>query len=131
MPAPGRDRGRVAVRIDPDVWREEVERLDPRSPARIAAERERRHLGEQGIALDHLQRCPELGDDQTKLAGLLKAYVPIAGSAPSGRPFGMVFSPEPGPILALVAFGERHPRPGTRSVYERAHKRLHGRYPDQ
>ena len=27
--------------------------------------------------------------------------------------------------------GERHPRRGTRSVYERAHKRLHGRYPDQ
>lgn len=28
------------------------------------------------------------------------------------------------------AFGERHPdNPNTRSVYERAHKRLHGHYP--
>jgi hypothetical protein len=31
----------------------------------------------------------------------------------------------------FVAFGERHPQPGTRSVYERAHKQLHGRYPDE
>jgi hypothetical protein len=43
----------------------------------------------------------------------------------------MVFSPELGPLLVFVAFGERHPKPGTRTVYERAHKRLHGRYPDQ
>jgi hypothetical protein len=95
VPEPGRDPRRIAVRIDPDVWREEVARLDPRSPARIAAQRERRQLEEQGVALDHLQRCAELGEDRTRLAGLLKAYVPIAGSAPSGRPFGMVFSPEP------------------------------------
>jgi hypothetical protein len=33
--------------------------------------------------------------------------------------------------LNLVAFGERHPdNPATRTVYERAHKRLHGRYPE-
>jgi len=31
----------------------------------------------------------------------------------------------------MLAFGERHPEPGSRSVYERAHKRLHGRYPDE
>jgi hypothetical protein len=34
-------------------------------------------------------------------------------------------------VLLLIAFGERHSRPGVRSVYERAHPRLHGRYPDQ
>jgi hypothetical protein len=34
-------------------------------------------------------------------------------------------------VVVLLAFGERHPSPGTRSVYERAHKRVHGRYPDQ
>jgi hypothetical protein len=68
------------------------------------------------------------------LTGLVKAYVPISRSAASQRPFGFVFSPgrdHHGAYLAFVAFGERHPRPGTRSVYERAHKRLHGRYPDQ
>jgi hypothetical protein len=39
--------------------------------------------------------------------------------------------PKPAFSLRLLAFGEGHPRPGSRSVYERAHKRLHGRYPDQ
>jgi hypothetical protein len=34
---------------------------------------------------------------------------------------------ERGAALRFIAFGERHPEPGTRSVYERAHKRLHGR----
>lgn len=30
----------------------------------------------------------------------------------------------------MIAFGERHPtNPRSRSVYERAHKRLHGHYP--
>lgn len=33
--------------------------------------------------------------------------------------------------LRFIAYGERHPAAGTRSVYERAHKRLHRRYPDQ
>ena len=119
------------MKIDSDVWREEVERLDGRAPARIAAQRERRRLDEKGVPLRQLQRCDELGEDQTRLPGLIKVYVPITDAAPSERPYGMVFSPEPGPLLVFVAFGERHPRPGTRSVYERAHKRLHGRYPDQ
>jgi hypothetical protein len=30
----------------------------------------------------------------------------------------------------MIAFGERHPsNPASRTVYERAHKRIHGRYP--
>ena len=131
MPTARRDRARVAVRIDPDVWREEVERLDPGSPRRVAAERERPRLARQGIEFTQLQRCAEAGDDRTRLPGLLKAYVPIREAPPSQRRFGMIFSPELGPGLALVAFGERHPRIGTRTVYERAHKRLHGRYPDE
>lgn len=60
--------------------------------------------------------------------------VPITSAPASHRPFGFVLSAgrdDRGVYLALVAYGERHPRPGTRSVYERAHKRLHGRYPDQ
>ena len=31
----------------------------------------------------------------------------------------------------FVAFGPRHPGPGVRSVYERAHRQLHGRFPDR
>jgi hypothetical protein len=131
VPISGRGPTRVAVRIDPEVWRDEVERFSARSTARIAAERERLPLQEHGLELAQLQRCAEVGDDQTRLSGLVKVYVPIREGAPSERPFGMVFSPELGPTLVLVAYGERHPRPGTRSVYERAHKRLHGRYPDQ
>lgn len=122
---------RVAVKVDPDVWREEVERLSPRSRARSSAERERPRPESQGVALSQLQACDELGEDYTRLKGLVKVYVPIGSGPPSERPFGMVFSPEPGPVLVFVAFGERHPAPGARSVYERAHKRLHGRYPDQ
>ena len=112
MPAAGRDRGWVAVRLDPDVWREEIERLDPGSPGRVAAERERPGLARHGIELMQLQRCAEVGEDRTRLPGLLKVYVPIREAPPSERPFGMIFSAEPGPRLALAAFGERHPRAG-------------------
>jgi hypothetical protein len=70
-----------------------------------------------------------VGVDGTKLPGLFKVYVPISEEPASQRPFGFVFSPGVGDgrlHLALVAFGERHPPRGTRAVYERAHKRLHG-----
>jgi hypothetical protein len=73
-----------------------------------------------------------LGRDGTRLGGLVKVYVPISAAPPSKRSFAFVFGPgrdERGPYVALVAFGERHPKRGVRSVYERAHK--HGRYPDQ
>lgn len=51
-------------------------------------------------------------------------------------PFGFVFQLAQDPDGSLVwnplAFGVRHPEnPATRTVYERAHKRLHGRYPDR
>jgi hypothetical protein len=63
-----------------------------------------------------------------------KVYVPIAVTT-SDAPYGFVLAlrsdRESGRIvLRLIAFGERHPSAG-RSVYERAHKRLYGRYPDQ
>jgi len=126
-----RGPARVAVKIDPDVWREKSSdwtRDRPPASRRSASGASSR---KRGVALAQLQRCDDVGEDQTRLPGLVKVYVPITEAAPSERPYGMVFSPEPGPLLVFVAFGERHPRPGTRSVYERAHKRLHGRYPDQ
>ena len=125
---------RVAVRVSAATWQEEVERFAPRSPSRTAAERERRRLEQDGVSIADLQPCAAVGPDGTRLEGLVKAYVPISDEATSQRPYGFVFSPgrdEHGIYLAFVAFGERHPVPGTRSVYERAHKRLHGRYPDQ
>jgi hypothetical protein len=134
VPAERRGVIRVAVRILPAVWQEEVERFDDRSSARAAAERERPTLEREGIDLRQLQRCSPEGPDRSRLKALVKSYVPIRGAPASERPFGFVFAPtvtEDGLYLDLLAFGERHPRPGTRSVYERAHKRVHGCYPDQ
>jgi hypothetical protein len=125
---------RLGVRIGALVWRQEVERYDPGSQARAAAERERTGLERDGVRVSELQACDQLGQDGTRLGGLAKLYVPIWAAPPSQRPFAFVFGPgrdERGPYLALVAYGERHPKRGARSVYERAHKRLHGRYPDQ
>lgn len=134
MGTSGRSDVRVAVRISQRVWTEEVERLDRRSAARIAAEREQRNLVEQGLSIVDLLRCEEDGPRQTQLGGLFKVYVPITRGPASQRPFGFVLAPrsdDEGVYLVVIAFGERHPRRGTRSVYERAHKRLHGRYQDQ
>lgn len=42
----------------------------------------------------------------------------------------LVKTPDDTLIWNPIAFGERHPdNPNTRTVYERAHKRLHGHYP--
>jgi hypothetical protein len=123
------------VRIDPSVWREEVDRFAPHSSARATAQRERRRLEQHGISASVLLRCEAVGVDGTRLRGLLKAYVPINDDPPSMRPFGMIFAPgvegDGHLYLELLAFGERHARPGTRTVYERAHWRLYGRYPDR
>lgn len=134
MPKPSRGAARVPVRIEPAVWREEVERLDERSPARSAAERERVRLETSGISRGLLERCADDGRGGTRLRGWVKAYVPLREAPASERPFGFVFRPAAdngGLVLVLMAFGERHPRAATRSVYERAHKRRYGRYPDQ
>jgi hypothetical protein len=120
--------------INPAVWSEEVERLARSSPARLAAERKRRSLERDGIEVALLSVCEPESAAGTMLGGLVKTYVPINAGPPSARPFGFVFSPErddAGAYLELVAYGQRHPPRATRSVYERAHKRLHGRYPDQ
>ena len=126
-----RRTGRVPVRISAHIWEQEVERYSKRAMPRVAAERERRRLERDGIQITLLERCSAEAEDGTSLEGLVKVYVPIGDAVPSERPYGFVFIPTRQGALALVAFGERHPAPGTRSVYERAHKRLHGRYPDQ
>ncbi|MEV4419980.1 hypothetical protein AB0L40_08390 [Patulibacter sp. NPDC049589] len=130
---PGRPTS-VPVRISERTWREEVERYALGSVLRRAAERERASLERRGIQRSVLRRCEAEGPDGTSLAGLVKAYVPLGDRPPSERPFGFVFVPgrsQDRLVLTFVAFGERHPRRGTRSVYQRAHKRLHGRYPDE
>jgi hypothetical protein len=130
----GRGAKRVAVVIDPDVWAEEVGRYEGNSAPRVAAERERGRLERDGVDRARLMRCRAHGSRGTRLRGRLKVYVPIGDLPPSERPYGFVFSPERGTdglYLELLAFGQRHPRGDERTVYERAHKRVHGRYPDE
>lgn len=123
----------VPVRFDREEWREEVKRLDERSPARVQAERARREI-EAGTASLNWQRCEAEGESGTSLPGCNKLYVPLGKQGASEAPFGFVFQlaqdPEGSLVWNFIAFGERHPdNPATRTVYERAHKRLHGRYP--
>jgi hypothetical protein len=126
-----RRAGRVPVRVNPHTWAQEVERYRKGAAPRLAAERERRRSQQDGIRISVIERCSAEGQDGTRLEGLVKAYVPTSDAPSSERPYGFVLIPTTEGVLALVAFGERHPAAGTRSVYERAHKRLHGRDPDQ
>lgn len=102
---------------------------------RSAAEAARRKLESRRRPTAWLP-CEPVEAVGTTLAGCVKVYVPL-WREPSAAPYGFVFefvaagAPEPVFTLELLAYGERHPPSGTRSVYERAHKRLHGRYPDQ
>lgn len=109
-----------------------MERLDRRSRARIQAERARREIEDGRVALDW-KRCESEGDEGANLPGCRKLYVPLGISGASGAPFGFVFRltrKADGLAWVMIAFGSRHPTDRyTRSVYERAHKRLHGRYP--
>ncbi len=77
--------------------------------------------------------CETPGPDNTQLPGCGKVYVPLGKEGASAAPFGFVFQAvltEEGLAWAFLAFGERHPENrATRTVYERAHHRLHGRYP--
>lgn len=102
---------------------------------RQTAERARRSLEIERPSVGWLP-CEAEGPAGASLPRCVKLYLPLdrePSAAPCGFVFELVASREPGPVfsLRLLAFGERHPRPGARSVYERAHKRLHGRYPDQ
>ncbi len=123
----------MSVRFDREEWAEEVGRLEKRSMSRVQAERARREIEGRKATLDW-QRCEVEGEDGTRLPGCSKLYVPLGRQGASEAPFGFVFqlAQDPGGSLVwnFIAFGERHPsNPATRTVYERAHKRLHGRYP--
>jgi hypothetical protein len=124
---------RLPVRFDEIVWHEAVrgfsgESLQVPTSARLAAER-------RGAALADVVPCEARGSDRTKLAGCAKLYLPVGDRPPSERPFAFVLrlTRDPDGTLAwlFLAFGHRHPRPGVRTVYERAHRQLHGRFPPQ
>jgi hypothetical protein len=128
----GRQGAAISVEIDDEVWAEEVGRLRRGSLARDQAERARREIAADAPRLPW-QPCEKEGPDGTQLTLCVKLRVPIDQEGASAAPFGFVFAlrrVEGGLVLRMIAFGERHPdNPATRTVYERAHKRLHGRYP--
>jgi hypothetical protein len=123
----------VPVEFGAVEWSEEVERYDRRSPARVHAQSARKTI-EAGTTNLDWRRCKADGPGATRLPGCRKLYVPLGRQGASEAPYGFVFQliQKPDNSLAwnMVAFGERHPTDKrTRNVYERAHKRLHGRYP--
>lgn len=118
--------------FDEDVWGEEVGRLGATGRAHAAARAARAAIQRPGARIA-VRRCEGDSADGTRLAGCAKVYVPL-DVEPSRSPYGLVFAlrADTGTgrvMLRFIAYGERHPRTG-RSVYQRAHRRLHGRYPD-
>lgn len=129
----GRKIHSVSFRFDHEEWAQEVDRLDQNAKSRVQAERARR-LVEASDDRIALRRCETGGGDGTNLPGCAKLYVPLGKDGASHAPYGFVFqlaqTPDGSLVWSFLAFGERHPtNPATRSVYERAHKRLHGKYP--
>lgn len=122
---------RLGVRFDDGTWREAVRGFSGRALAVATSSRAR--VERDGVALGDVRPCAADGADGTQLAGCAKIYLPIADAPPSQRPYAFVLqlARDDGGTLSwvFVAFGVRHPGPGIRSVYERAHRRLHGRFP--
>jgi len=119
--------------FDEDVWAEEVRRLNATGRAYENAVAARTEIERPGARIP-VRACDSEASDGTLLSGCAKVYVPI-DVEPSRAPYGLVFAirAEHGSgrlVLRFIAYGERHPGRG-RSVYERAHRRLHGRYPDE
>ncbi|MGI8726619.1 MAG: hypothetical protein ACR2K6_02920 [Solirubrobacterales bacterium] len=125
----GRDRA-VEVRFDEDLWRREVRPFAP--PVREVAERARMRLERDGLLGSEIDRhYDRTGPKGTVLPRCVKVYVPLGGPA-SERPFGMVLQLQADGSLLFIAFGRRHPSGGReRDVDERAHRVLHGRFPER
>lgn len=119
--------------FDDDVWAEEIGRFSTSGRAHAVAVGARSDI-ERPDARIAVRPCESEGPDGTRLAGCVKVYAPLR-TEPSRAPYGFVFAirtqADSGRVaLRMVAYGERHPSRG-RNVYERAHRRLHGRYQDE
>jgi hypothetical protein len=122
---------RLPVRFDHAIWHEAMrgfsgQALQIATTARSATE-------QRGVALADVRPCDADGPDGTRLAGCAKLYLPAGEGPPSERPFAFVLQlareSASDLVWVFVAFGHRHPAPGVRSVYERAHRQLHGCFP--
>lgn len=122
-----------SIEFAANEWAEEVERYEPFARARIRAEGARRKI-ESGLTSLDWKACEVEGAGGTQLPGCRKLYVPLGAQGASAAPYGFVFQlaqkADGSLVWNFIAFGERHPdSPRSRNVYERAHRRLHGRYP--
>jgi hypothetical protein len=93
----------------------------------------RRHAERRGVALSDILPCDARGRDGTDLAGCGKLYLALTEGPASERPFAFVLQLARDTEklwFGCSAFGLRHPDTGIRSVYERAHRQLHGRFPE-
>jgi hypothetical protein len=132
MTSTGRKLPSAPIIFGTREWAEEVERFDPKADARLKAERARREI-EAGEGKPAWGSCEAAGSHGTSLPGCRKVRIPLGREGASAAPYGFVFQlvrTQDGLAWNFIAFGVRHPgNARTRSVYERAHKRLHGRYP--
>ena len=116
--------GRARVVFDEVAFAEDVMRSG-RSGAAVLQETRRRYERD-GVGVERLRACEAEGSDGTELPACFKVYLP----EPAGK-FGMVLalaSDERGLGLRCLAFGMRHHPKGSHAetVYETAHRRLHG-----
>jgi hypothetical protein len=123
----------ASVEFGSREWVEEVERFESGAIARVRAEGARREIEAEDRKLIW-RPCEAEHASGAHLPGCRKLYVPLNAEGASAAPYGFVFqlvqTSDSTLIWNFIAFGERHPdNPNTRTVYERAHKRLHGHYP--
>jgi hypothetical protein len=119
-------RGYAPVALDELAWQEDL-RIASRSARRIASET-RARLEREGQSIDALFACDADARDGTSLPGCVKVYLP-----PPGGPLGLVYrlarNKQGRLYLDHLAFGIRHQpdrKATTPTVYEIAHRRLHG-----
>lgn len=120
----GQRAGFVRVAFDEVAWQEDL--LSATGAGRESAVQARARLDREGQEVDALLPCQAEGSDGTSLSGCVKVYLP----PPAGR-WGLVYliaRDKDGRLhLDHLAFGLRHPPRGRRlSVYQAAHRRLHG-----
>ncbi|HEV3320681.1 MAG TPA: hypothetical protein VG147_00635 [Solirubrobacteraceae bacterium] len=124
-----RDRAHAPVGFDEAVWKEDLR--SSTDAGRTAAASKRAELERDGQPIDELLACDTEAQDGTSLPNCVKTYVPW----PDGK-WGIVYliarDPNTGRLsLDVLSFGVRHHPQGSHAptVYERAHRRMHGQPP--
>ncbi|MBJ7469661.1 MAG: hypothetical protein JHD16_00085 [Solirubrobacteraceae bacterium] len=117
------------VMFPEEAWRTDTQHLA--TDAKALAEATRHRLEAFGLHAADRKPCDAESADGTALPGCFKTYLGPKQKGHDSGAWGMVFQvaiQDGQPVLVYLAFGLRHPAPLTRpSVYQLAHRRLHGR----